>query len=510
MPKGRKRVFLPFAFLILFFCFNLSASDYIFKGFRLQNPYTFLKESADGLSSAQIKEIFELSGFFRSVSVSEEYDTIILSVVEFPVIKVISITGNSVYNDRQISQALGIQSGIQFNSRILTGNLQAFYRKCREDGYTHWQVKGIKIEEDGRLSIEVDEGILREVMVPEDVIDPAIIRKVFSQLVGKPFNALKVKYLLEELLFTGAFYTIDSEVLHSGDRVILKIVPDKKRLRALKSIVEYSGFGGFRVFNQISTVKKNNRLEFLDIETRFIDDGDSKFVQLSLEQYNFRRNLSKSFFSNRLDFFYTSFVGDDNFFFETVPSFAVPLLKNLQLSLSFAAGIHKNFNGQDNQLIAETRGGLEYQYRSPLNRTEWYAGLEWVISIMHRYNRQSFWIDFDRHFIWGDFGIYGQYNNCSGDDLPFNYGFIRFEKMAAVKPDQLFTRNFKYLCAEFLSRPIWGPLRLGMLAQVFDRDETEFGFGLVSHVTIKGFPLRVTGWIQEGKFYLSAGTRVSF
>ncbi len=507
MNKGRKYIFLPlfFFFLISF----ISAKDLIFKGFVLQNPHQLLKRAKAELSSQQIKKLFDQTGFFRSVTFIENQHSITFSVVEYPLLERVSFRGNTLHDKKELLEYLGLKTGVSFNSRDFNECLTAFYGVCKTKGYTHWQLTGIEMRENGQLIIDIDEGILQGVEVADDLIETRIVHRFFSHLLNKPFNSREVKLVLEEMLFTESFYVLRSVVLNRDGKVILRIIPEKKKMRRLTSSIEYSAFGGFQLFNLISGAKNNNQLDFLDLTARFVDQGDSTIFKLIIDPHDYRRYLEKSRFSARMEVFYTSFEGINDLSFRYTPELSFSLLKHMTVGLFFSGGFHKNFDGLENQLIAEPGIVLSYGYRSPLNRTVIRADLELRTSVLHNYNRQRLSFDLIQDMSLGDFNLFGQWNGFSGETYPFNVSLIPFEKTAIINVEQMLSRDSTFISAEFSSRPLARLFRIGLLAQYFQADESDFGYGLSLYLNIKGFPIRLAGFIQNETFYLLVSLRMS-
>jgi hypothetical protein len=509
MDRGRKRPFLPLSFFLFFFVSFLFAKEINFKGFRLHNPHQLLRESDKVLSASQIKNVFEQSGFFRTVSLFETQHSLTITVVEYPLLNRVTFKGNSMYDHNELLEFLGLKPGIPFNSRLFNEHLTSFYKRCKIKGFTHWQVTGVKIDGNGHLLIDIDEGIFQEVEVANDLIETGIVRNFFRHLLNKPFNSRDVKYILEEMLFTEAFYTIRSEVLRRDGKVILRLIPDKKQMRKLAASIEYSGYGGFQAYNLISGAKPGNRLNFLDLTARFIDQGDSTVFQLIIDPHDYRRYLDKSRFSLSMEAFYTAIEGHNDLSVRFRPRWFVSLFKQMSFFLFFSGGIHKNFDGLENQLIAESGVGLRYGYRSPLIRTSLKLGLELALSVLHDYHREQIHVDFTQQLFLGDIKLFGQWNLFSGDSYPFNVCLIPFERAAIINADQLLVRDSLFISAEFSSRPIARLFRAGLIAQYVRTDRNTFGYGLTLHLNIKGFPIRMAGFIHDGTFYVLASLRIS-
>lgn len=509
MDRGRNGIFLPLSFTLFFFVSFIFAQDITFKGFHLHDPHQFLSESEKNLSSSQIKVLLEKSGYFRTVTLDDNQHPPVLTVVEYPLLGRVIFRGNSLHDQMELQADLGLKPGIPFNSHLFNDHLNVFYQKCKSLGYTHWQVTAIKIEDNGNLLIDIDEGVFRGVEVADELIDARIVHRFFKSLLNKPFNSRDVKYVLEEMLFTEAFYTIRSEVLHRNGQVILRLIPDKKKMRKLASSMEYSAFGGFQLYNLISGVKPNDGLNFLDLSARFVDQGDSTVFKLVIDPHDYRRYLEKSRFSIRMEAFYTSLGGIDDLSFRVRPQWSVSLFKHMTIFLFFSGGFHKNFNGFENQLIAEPGLGMSYGYRSSLNRTQFKVGLELAFSVLHDYHRRQIHVDFIQQLFPGDLKLFGQWNTFTGDAYPFNLSLIPFERAAIINVDQMLGRDSTFVSAEFSSRPIARLFRAGLIAQYVHADQNKFGYGLTLHLKIKGFPVRLVGFIQDGTFYVMASLRIS-
>lgn len=494
-------------------CFSLllfsQPKKVIYKGFVLQNPCLFLETIDKGDISA-IKKKLEESGFFREVSVSEDNEAIIVSVQEYPLVKKINIKGNSLYKKTELLKYFNIQSGFQFNAKRFQTGLKQFYQKSKQDGYTHYTLEQIKVHDDGLVDILINEGILRQVVVENEAISQNIIDYFFKDLINHPFNAHVAKYILEELLFTEAFYKIDSEVKQKDGQVYLYIKVDKKRLKRLRNTLEYSAFGGFKLSNLTGMVKKNNRIQFVDASAEYLSHKGDKLVHLGLNYYDFHKHLYKNLFSLQMNFFYSSFSELEDLYFRVKPLYTFYLLKNISFAFFISGGLNKNLSEQPNSLIAEAGFDLGYEYRSPLDQTRIHFKMEYKTSLLEKYTNICLIADLFTQFSHGEFKLYGQWNDFSGEIYGFNYNLIPLDQVGLLQAEDIFSRDSLLISGQLNSKYLWGWCKIGLLGQYFYESQSQVIMGLNTYINIKSIPLNLIIFWKDDKPHILTRFVLSF
>jgi len=489
MHIGRRLVLLP---LLLSLPFFLASNNHkiIFKGFCIQKPDILLKDTPPG-DIIIIKNKLEESGFFRTVEVVRENHVILVTVREYPRVRKRDLTGNSLYQPDEIFDSLNIKIDRQFNDRKFNEGLKRFYRKTREDGYTHLSVEEIRVDPDGLVHITINEGLLREVVVEKNLIDQEIVNRFFKSLLGQPFNARRVRYILEEILFTGAFYEVNSEVRRVGGQVILIINVERKRLEGMKNSLEYSNYGGLKFSGKVSLIKQNAKIQFLDSRFDYFASGDSKLYHLGFDHFDYRKALQQNGFSTQFDFFYTAFAEVKDFFLIIKPAYHFFVLENVCLSLFAGGGIDKNISCLPNALIAETGFSLGYGFRSLLERSQFSLLFEYKYSWLETYSNLKFRTDLKTRFSFGEMKLSAQWNRFSGNELAFNYNFIYPDQPGFFSAEQIFSRDSRLIVAEVSSNHLWGLVKVGLFGQYFYDTQSLYWYGLNTFWNIRGIPLNI-------------------
>jgi len=508
MYKGRRLGLLPF-FITLSIVLYSHPKKVIYRGFVLQNPSHLLK-SVNISDISALKKNLKERGFFRKVSVVEKNEAIVVSVKEYPLVKKINILGNTIYKKPHILDYFNIKIGNQFNARSFQTGLQEFYQKSKKDGYTHYTVDRIRVQDNGEVDILINEGLLRKVKVENEAISQRIINHFFKDLVNHPFNSHRTKYILEELLFTEAFYKIDSEVKRKDGQVYLNIKIDKKRLKRLRNTLEYSSYGGFKLTNLTGLVKKNNSIQFVDAWTEYFTHKGSKLVHLNLDFYDYRKQLQKNRFSLKIDFFYSSFSEVRDLFVVFKPSYTIYLIKNISLAFFVNGGLNKNLSAEPNALIAETGFDLGYHFRSPLDRLNFGINMELKTSLLENYTNIRLMAALVAKFSQGEFRMYGQWNDFSGKAYGFNTNLIPLDQVVILKTEDIFSRDSYLISGQLNSEYLWGWLKIGILGQYFNNHQSKVLYGLNTFLNIKGIPLNLILFWQDKKPRILARISLSF
>ncbi|MCK4837047.1 MAG: hypothetical protein KAT17_10425, partial [Candidatus Aminicenantes bacterium] len=489
MVKGRRYFLLPF---FLLFCFFLFSEDQkiIFKGFSIQKPEILLKNILKG-DVDTIKEILEESGFFRRVSVVSKNNSCLVTVQEYPRVKAEIIPGNTLYPKEEILNLLNIKTGIQFNAKAFNSGLNRFYKKTKKDGYTHLTVEKIRVKDDGQVEISINEGVLKNVEVKNNRINHHIVHHFFRSVINKPFNTRVIKYILEEMLLTGAFHKIDSEVKRENGQVILLIRVEKKRVNRMKQSLEYSTYGGFKVSGLINLIKRNNKIQFLDSTIDYFSQGKNRLFRLDFNHYDYRKQLSKNGLSTGIKFLYTSFSEIKDIMVRFKPAYSLFFFKNFSLNIFLEGGLTKNFSQESNAIIAEAGVTLSFHYRSPLDRTRLELLAERQTSLLENYNNFRFMTSFHTKFSIGELKLYGQVNIFTGDEFSYNYNLLLFDQMGILQAEQIFSRDSHLIAGEINSNHFWGLVKVGLFGQYFYDTQPFYLYGLNTFWNIRGIPLNI-------------------
>ena len=136
-----------------------NTSDYISKIPAKVGEYFVPQDVLNGA-----KALFE-TGYFESVDPKVERkadNTVSINyvVVENPIISKVSVSGQTLYTEEQLKEALGIKEGEILNGNLLDPQNNGIIKKYNADGYSLARVENIKIEKDGALLVSLTEGIV--------------------------------------------------------------------------------------------------------------------------------------------------------------------------------------------------------------------------------------------------------------------------------------------------------------------------------------------------------------
>ncbi len=177
-----------------------------------------------------LKAIYAL-GYFEDATASfEAYKDgtkIIYNVKENPILKSISVEGNTVYSTPEIIQTLGLSTGKVFNFKTLRDGIEAVNKKYKQDGYTLARIVDVASEKE-RVSIKLVEGLVESVSLEgNETTKDYVITREMDTASGKIFNEEVLSKDLRRVFNLGFFSELTPafEPGSSSDkmRLVLKI-----------------------------------------------------------------------------------------------------------------------------------------------------------------------------------------------------------------------------------------------------------------------------------------------
>ena len=131
-------------------------------------------------------------------------------VLENPVLKSVNITGNTVIKTKALRDVLTVKPGEILNSRNLQQNVQAIKELYRNDGYILAKVTDMNIDQEGNLTLKINEGILEDYKVKGNskTKDYVILREM-RQKVGEPFNSKLARRSMQRVYNLGFFEDVN-------------------------------------------------------------------------------------------------------------------------------------------------------------------------------------------------------------------------------------------------------------------------------------------------------------
>ena len=201
-----------------------NTSDYISKIPAKVGEYFVPQDVLNGA-----KALFE-TGYFESVDPKVERkadNTVSINyvVVENPIISKVSVSGQTLYTEEQLKEALGIKEGEILNGNLLDPQNNGIIKKYNADGYSLARVENIKIEKDGSLVVSLTEGIVTGIAYSkvnskkeEERRNPNqtklrtqnyVFERVQKLHEGQVYNKENVEGTIRELYRTGLFTSIE-------------------------------------------------------------------------------------------------------------------------------------------------------------------------------------------------------------------------------------------------------------------------------------------------------------
>ena len=201
-----------------------NTSDYISKISAKVGEYFVPQDVINGA-----KALFE-TGYFESVDPKVERkadNTVSINyvVVENPIISKVSVSGQTLYTEEQLKEALGIKEGEILNGNLLDPQNNGIIKKYNADGYSLARVENIKIEKDGSLAVSLTEGIVTGITYskvnskkegerrnPNQTklrTQDYVFERVQKLHEGQVYNKENVEGTIRELYRTGLFTSIE-------------------------------------------------------------------------------------------------------------------------------------------------------------------------------------------------------------------------------------------------------------------------------------------------------------
>ena len=201
-----------------------NASDYISKIPVKTGEYFVPQDVINGA-----KFLFE-TGYFESVDPKVERkadNTVSVNyvVVENPVISKVIVTGQTLYTEEQLKEALGVKEGEILNGNLLNLENNGIIKKYNVDGYSLARIENIKVEKNGTLEISLTEGIVTEISYSKvnskkegERRNPNqtklrtqnyVFERVQKLHEGQVYNKENVEGTIRELYRTGLFTSIE-------------------------------------------------------------------------------------------------------------------------------------------------------------------------------------------------------------------------------------------------------------------------------------------------------------
>jgi len=162
------------------------------------------QEAIDGA-----QKIFQ-TGLFASVEPSVEREAnntvaITYIVEENPVVTNVEISGNTLFTEAQLEQALGIKEGELLNGNLLNPDNNGIIKLYNKGGYTTARIETINVSKEGDIKIGLTEGM----------VDSVVFKKVNSKRENERSTEYKAKLRTKPYIFERSQSVKPGEILES-------------------------------------------------------------------------------------------------------------------------------------------------------------------------------------------------------------------------------------------------------------------------------------------------------
>ena len=185
---------------------------------------------------------------FPTFQIIPEGVVITYHVLENPILKTVTFTGNTVEKSADIEKLLTVKPGEMLNTKTLKENIQSISDLYHKDGYILVKVSNLDIDRNGNLQLNINEGTLEGYTVKGNTKtkDKVVIREMRMKP-GEPFNAKKARRSMQRVYNLGFFEDVNIK-LNPGvapNAVVLEVDVVEKRTGTFTVGAGYSSQDGF-------------------------------------------------------------------------------------------------------------------------------------------------------------------------------------------------------------------------------------------------------------------------
>jgi outer membrane protein insertion porin family len=168
-------------------------------------------------------------------------------LLENPVLKSVTIKGNTVEKTDVLQNMITVKPGMILNGTELQKNIRDMEAQYRKDGYILAKISDLHINRDGALNIVVNEGILEDFKVKGNTKtkDYVVLREMRLKK-GEPFNVKKARRSMQRVYNLGFFEDVNMK-LNPGvapNAIVLEIDVVEKRTGSFGIGAGYSSQDG--------------------------------------------------------------------------------------------------------------------------------------------------------------------------------------------------------------------------------------------------------------------------
>lgn len=156
-------------------------------------------------------------GYFKDVKIKLESFRdgykVVFEIVENLPIEEISIEGNTVLSEEEMREVMVLLEGQIFSQKILRNDLDRISQLYKDRGYLLINIKDIDFDAEGKLWINISEGILEKIVIEgNDKTKEKIITREINIEPGDLFNFEKVKKSLQKIYNLGYFEDVSMKL----------------------------------------------------------------------------------------------------------------------------------------------------------------------------------------------------------------------------------------------------------------------------------------------------------
>ena len=168
-------------------------------------------------------------------------------VLENPVLKGISLSGNTVESTETLQGLITMKTGEILNSRELNKDVMAIQEQYRRDGYILAKITDMNIDKNGILTLKVNEGILEGYKVKGNTkTRERVILREMRQKPGEPFNSKLARRSMQRVYNLGFFEDVNIKMNPGVDpnAVVMELDVTEKRTGSFGIGAGYSSEDG--------------------------------------------------------------------------------------------------------------------------------------------------------------------------------------------------------------------------------------------------------------------------
>lgn len=242
------------------------------------------------------------TGYFREVvpevnrDAKGKYVDVVINVVENPVIKSVNLQGITVFNQRELLEATGLQVGKVFNANLLNPETSSLIQAYVKNGIITARIEEANVTDAGNVNIVISEGIISSVnfkkkyatqdnkRLSEKNIELKTKEYVFERMnylkEGNILTEKALKRTVEEMFRTGLFDlvepVIEADETNINGRKITLLVSERPTM-SINGNVSYEtkeGFTGGVTFADKNLLGRN---QDLSLQASFGTRGNYEF-----------------------------------------------------------------------------------------------------------------------------------------------------------------------------------------------------------------------------------------